>query len=118
MQDDDGDQPIHEAAKSANIDVLQHLIVKYEVDPRIPGKVLLQLQLYIDHMIWSLQSGMQPIHYAASNGCAEVLTTLIDHFEVDPAECSSVSIAYHWVAIILCGVVVGSTATTLCCYHW
>ena len=46
MQDDDGDQPIHEAAKSANIDVLQHLIVKYKVDPRTPGKVLLQLQLY------------------------------------------------------------------------
>ena len=65
---------------------------------------------------------MQPIHYAASSGCAEVLTTLIDHFEVDPAECSSVRVtirtALYNQLIVITLIAVGFTATALCCNYW
>lgn len=113
LKDNDGKQPIHEAAISGNIDVLQHLIIRHKVDPRTPSQVDNQLitslycsaltavhctalRIYMSSYFFSnillcSQSGMQAIHYAAVYGQVEVLTSLIDHFEVDPTENSPVS---------------------------
>lgn len=42
--------------------------------------------IIITIFICSAQSCVQTIHYAAANGCVEMLTSFIDHSGVDPQQ--------------------------------
>ena len=42
--------------------------------------------IFLTPLYFTSQLGMQPIHYAAANGRAELLILLIDKFGVDPHE--------------------------------
>ena len=88
----DGLQPIHIAARSGHLNIIDTIIDKYKISPDSKVIIIIAMNLFASNylnFIHQAGDGSQSIHYAAEQGHPRIVKSLITKHGVNP-QCQKV----------------------------